>query len=67
MAHPWDIEERRPMPWYDDRDDRPLQQQDHDLIAGNLRRIKDLIYGNVEEPPAARRSGQGTSGRTPEH
>jgi len=55
------------MPWYDDRDDRPLQQQDHDLIAGNLRRIKDLIYGNVEEPPAARRSGQGTSGRTPEH
>ena len=55
------------MHWTDEREDRTLEEQERELISDNLRRIKDLIYGNVDEPSAAGRAGQGTSGRRREH
>jgi hypothetical protein len=55
------------MPWHDDREDQPLDVEERELIADNLRRIKDLIYGSVDDPSAVRRGLLGTSGRRREH
>jgi hypothetical protein len=51
------------MHWDHDHDDQPRDDDDRALISGNLLRIKNLIYGTVDDSPPSRRSGHGTSGR----
>jgi hypothetical protein len=51
------------MPRNDIHEEEPVDEDLKDLIAGNVQRIKDLIYGTVDGSPGSLGAGHGTSGR----